>query len=233
MLFGAGGASAESATINNTGGRVIFQETSTGGSATINNNGGVVQVSNTATLAGATVVNENDTINGRTGQVYINGMTPGTNAAIGSLSGSGNVVLGDATLEVGALGQNDIISGVIAGTGPGVQDKNGANYVNSVLLGTGTVVKVGAGTLTLTGDNTYTGGTTISGGALQLGNGTASGSVVGAITNNASLIVNRSDNYTLANAITGTGTLTQAGAGTTTVTGANNYSGGTILNAGG
>ncbi|PSL80759.1 hypothetical protein C7T35_30810, partial [Variovorax sp. WS11] len=234
VLFGSGGSNAQQATLNNNGGRVIFQETSSGGSATINNNGGAVQISNTADLSGATVVNNNDTGNGLTGQVYVNGMTTGTPARVGSLSGSGNVVLGDATLEIGALGKNDTLSGVIASTGPGLFDSGSGIYINPVLgAGSGSVVKVGAGTLTLTGDNTYTGGTTISGGALQLGNGTASGSVLGAITNNASLIVNRSDNYALANQITGSGTLTQAGTGTTTVTAVNGYTGGTVLNAGG
>ena len=42
-----------------------------------------------------------------------------------------------------------------------------------------TLVKVGAGTLTLTGDAAYTGGTTISDGALRIGDGGTSGTLAG------------------------------------------------------
>ena len=58
-----------------------------------------------------------------------------------------------------------------------------------MISGTGTVTKSGAGTLTLTGDNTYTGGTTISAGTLSLGNGGTTGSVAGNIVDNGALVV--------------------------------------------
>ena len=45
----------------------------------------------------------------------------------------------------------------------------------------------------LTGTNTYSGGTTIDAGTLQLGNGGTTGSIVGNVTNNATLALNRSD----------------------------------------
>ena len=48
----------------------------------------------------------------------------------------------------------------------------------------GALVKVGNGTLTLTGANTYTGGTTINGGTLQIGDSTHTGKILGAVTNN-------------------------------------------------
>ncbi|WP_179107014.1 S-layer family protein, partial [Variovorax sp. KK3] len=230
-VFGGGagsGSTAQQANITNNGGRLVFQESSTGGSAAIANTSGTLQVANVATLSGASVVN------GPTGQIYVHAMNTGVNAAIGSLSGTGIVVLGDATLEVGALGKNDVYGGVIGNTGPGLTDSKGSIIINPILAGNGAVVKVGAGTLALTGDNTYTNGTTISAGAIQLGNGGATGSVQGTITNNASLVVNRSDNYALGNLIDGTGSLTQAGTGTTTVTNAlNTYGNGTVLKAGG
>ena len=47
--------------------------------------------------------------------------------------------------------------------------------------------KTGTGTLTLTGDNTYSAGTTISAGTLQIGNGSASGSISGDVLNNGAL----------------------------------------------
>ena len=83
--------------------------------------------------------------------------------------------------------------------------------------------------MTLSGANSYSGGTTISDGTLQVGNGGTTGSIAGNIVNNAALIFNRSDNLTYANVISGTGTLEQAGAGILTLTGANTYSGSTTI----
>jgi fibronectin-binding autotransporter adhesin len=67
---------------------------------------------------------------------------------------------------------------------------------------------------------------------LQIGNGGTSGSILGRIENNAILIINRSDALTLSGIIDGTGQFVQAGTGTTTLTGANAYTGGTLIQAG-
>ena len=93
-------------------------------------------------------------------------------------------------------------------------------------------VKQGAGTLVLTGANTYTGGTTISGGSLQIGNGGTAGSVAGDITDNAKLTFNRSDSITFSGNVSGTGSLTQLGSGTLVLTGSSGYTGGTTISAG-
>ncbi len=95
-----------------------------------------------------------------------------------------------------------------------------------------TLTKNGAGTLTLSAANTYTGGTVINAGTLQIGNGGTSGSIVGDVTDNGILALNRSDAITYGGVVSGTGALTQAGSGTTILTGANTYAGGTNLNAG-
>src|SRR5207247_75403 len=85
----------------------------------------------------------------------------------------------------------------------------------------------------LTGNNTYGGVTTISAGTLQIGNGGTSGSLgSNSVTNNAALVFNRSDSITVANAISGTGSVTQTGTGTLTLDNANGYSGGTTAAAG-
>ncbi|MCF7785606.1 MAG: autotransporter-associated beta strand repeat-containing protein [Prosthecobacter sp.] len=112
----------------------------------------------------------------------------------------------------------------------------GSNTIAAVIGDNGgatSLVKSGVGTWVLTGTNTYSGTTTISAGVLQIGSGSTTGTLgSGAVTNNASLVVNRSNAVTLANTISGSGTFTQAGAGTTTLSGSNSYTGVTTITAG-
>jgi fibronectin-binding autotransporter adhesin len=73
----------------------------------------------------------------------------------------------------------------------------------------------------------------INGGTVQIGNNDGNGPVPnGAITDNGSLILARSNNMTISTAISGNGSLTQIGSGTLTLTGANSYAGNTIVNNG-
>src|SRR5207237_976458 len=54
----------------------------------------------------------------------------------------------------------------------------------------------------------------------------------GSVTNNGTLSLDRSDTVTIANAISGSGALVQAGTGTTILTGTNSYGGTTTISAG-
>ena len=110
--------------------------------------------------------------------------------------------------------------------------------------------KYGAGTLTIAGDASYTGGTTIFDGSLQLGTGGESGSILGDVsfcsdtidplnglkTCNQGidkfLVFDRSNTYSFDGAISGPGQLVQQGPGTTVLTGNSTYTGPTWVNQG-
>lgn len=67
-----------------------------------------------------------------------------------------------------------------------------------------------------------------SGGTLQIGTGTNSGVLLGgtgALTNNGTLIFNRSDASTYSGVLSGSGALVKQGAGTLTISGSSNYTG--------
>ena len=107
------------------------------------------------------------------------------------------------------------------------------NTVSGAISGAGYLVKDGAGTLVLSGNNTYTGGTLVSTGTLQVGAGGTSGSLsTSDLTNNATLAYNRSDSLTASYAISGTGALIKDGAGTLTLSGVNSYTGTTTISNG-
>jgi outer membrane autotransporter protein len=95
--------------------------------------------------------------------------------------------------------------------------------------GAGLLNKTGAAALTLSGVNTYTGGTTITAGTLS---GSATSFGTGAILDNASLDINQPADASFANAINGTGTLTKSGAGALNLTGTSALSGATTVAAG-
>lgn len=194
------------------GGQIDFVGSSTAGNATFTTlSGGTLLFSQSSSGGTAEIVN-NGTIGLRSDSGGV---------SIGSLSGSGTVaatVVPGApvqTLTVGSLNTSTLFSGALI--------DNGAQFA----LG-----KTGTGTLTLTGDNFYTGGTTISGGTLQLGNGGITGSITGDITNNATLTVNRSNSTSLGGVISGTGQLVKLGGDILALLGNNTYTGGTTISAG-
>ncbi len=134
----------------------------------------------------------------------------------GSAPYNTNVTVGDGTLTVSA---------------PLLDGRNAASPFAAHAT---RLTKLGAGTLTLTGANTYSGGTTVSAGTLQLGDGTTNGSVAGNITDNATLVFNvgTATSPTYSGAIGGNGVATKTGNGTLTLTGDSTFSGGTTVNNG-
>ncbi len=117
----------------------------------------------------------------------------------------------------------------------------------------GSLIKIGTNTLTLTGNNNYPGTTTVGWGTLRVGTGGTIGSIgwgpaqrltnggTGNIilTNGGTLVISRSDNVTITRNITddaangnGTGTLVQQGPGVLTLTASNTLTGPTVVSNG-
>jgi autotransporter-associated beta strand protein len=102
--------------------------------------------------------------------------------------------------------------------------------------GFSSLTKQGSGTLILdnSGTNTFSGGVNLTAGTLQIGNNDANGNipVSGNITDNGNLAFDQTDSNTVANAISGSGNVSQIGTGTNKLTGANTYTGNTVISSG-
>ena len=175
------------------GGQVTFHETSAAGTGTFTASGvttpgadsGLVAFFDQSSAGDATliasgsgggpggVIEFDDVSEGGTARVELLGQGnlsfsnhAGPGLTIGSLEGDGVVSLDDLVLVVGSNGLSTEFSGL-------VEDIVG-----------GALAKIGGGTLTLSGSNSYTGGTTITAGTLVVSNKTGSGTGTGAVTVN-------------------------------------------------
>ncbi|EBR0742027.1 autotransporter outer membrane beta-barrel domain-containing protein [Salmonella enterica subsp. enterica] len=142
----------------------------------------------------------------------------GTNTYSGGTTISGGTLIAS---NVEALGTGDVTDNAV------LELNTGGDFANNI-GGSGQVVKSGDETLTLSGTNSYTGGTTISGGTLVASNVEALGS--GDVTDNATLEMNTGGDF--ANNIGGTGSVVKSGDKTLTLSGSNTYAGGTTINDG-
>jgi len=164
--------------------------------------------------------------------------------------GSGAVTIAGGTLDLAALTFANTItltSGFLSGS-----QLNGAKLVleGGEVIGnvvSGTLSKTGSGTVTLSGANSYAGGTTVSAGTLVLNNvnalGTGSVALSGAsldvkgntfatditLTGSSGVL---GANGTLSGLISGSGSLTKSGEGLLTISGNNTYAGGTTVSSG-
>jgi len=189
-------------------------------------------------ISGTGAVQQNGTgtttltgVNTYSGGTYLNNgiLEVSANANLGAASGG--LTFNGGTLR--ALADFNSARPIVLNAGGGTIGTNGFDVnMNGVVSGVGGLTKNGSGVLGLTADETYTGGTTIASGALRLGNGGTAGSILGDVTDNAALTINRSDTYTFAGLISGTGVFNQIGSGTTVLTNDNTYAGGTTISAG-
>ncbi|WP_071825178.1 fibronectin-binding autotransporter adhesin ShdA [Salmonella enterica] len=156
-----------------------------------------------------------------------------------TLSGSGSLVK-TGTGELTLSGDNSYSGGttIIGGTltadhadllGTGAVANSGVLQVGegeleNTLSGSGSLVKTGTGELTLSGDNSYSGGTTIIGGTLTADHADSLGT--GAVANSGVLQVGEGE---LENTLSGSGSLVKTGTGELTLSGDNSYSGDTTI----
>ncbi|MCY3013638.1 MAG: autotransporter-associated beta strand repeat-containing protein [Planctomycetota bacterium] len=221
-----------------------------GGSAALAKTG-----SGTVTLSGT---------NTSTGGVTINGGVLALGSA-GALGTTGTISFGGGTLQYSASNTTDYTARFSTAANQAYSvDTNGQNvaYAGALISSGGSLRKVGAGTLTLTGSNTHTGGTFVTGGVLASGAnnvlpdagaitvnggtlalGTYSDTVgavsllAGSITSTTGILTGSgysAQNGTVSAILAGTGVLAKTGSSTDTVTltGENIYTGGTTINGG-
>ncbi|WP_077958596.1 fibronectin-binding autotransporter adhesin ShdA [Salmonella enterica] len=136
---------------------------------------------------------------------------------------SGGTTISDGTLianHADSLGTGAIDNSGVLQVGEG--------ELENTLSGAGSLVKTGTGELTLSGDNSYSGGTTISDGTLIANHADSLGT--GAIDNSGVLQVGEGE---LKNTLSGSGSLVKTGTGELTLSGDNNtYFGDTTISGG-
>jgi fibronectin-binding autotransporter adhesin len=101
--------------------------------------------------------------------------------------GSGTVALSGGTLQYATGNTQDISSRLLLPSGTATLDTQGnaVIFANSVGGASGSLVKIGAGSLALNAGNSYTGGTTVNAGTLSLGyDSNGAGTISGSLTIN-------------------------------------------------
>lgn len=235
----AGGAAASDRlfTVTTSGGSI---DASGSGALNLSNTGSIGYVGNgprNITLTGAST--ETNTLaakvsdNGGVTTVTKNGA--GSWVVTGANNYSGVTTISAGTLQVGAGDSGAIGSGNVVDNGTLRFNRTGSLTVSGAVSGSGRVINDGAGTVTLAGNNNYTGGTTINAGTLQIGSGGATGTldVNAGITDNGTIIFNSTSALTLNSVISGTGNLVKRGSGLLKLLGNNTFSGWTRVDSGG
>ncbi len=220
------------------GGAVTLASPTTVNSLTFNSFTGTYTL---GTATQAITLNNGITKNAGTAAIIISPITLGA-AQNWTNSSTGLLTIGPAAMTNGGF----LLT--VAGSGN--------TTVSGVISGSGGLTKINGGTLTLSGANTFSGETTLNGGVLTanstaaLGDGSVTNTLIftggilragGAITSAATrgvtltstgIIDTNNFAVSIAGNMTGGGGLTKAGFGNLIVSGANNYSGITTVNAG-
>lgn len=226
----------------------VLQTTAAFGTArnmTLNGGGGTLQTDSDLTASGvisgggALVKTGSGTLTLTGANTYAGGTTIRDGTLLISSDSNLGTEAGGLTLDGGSLRNTSDIATVRTvnlDTGGGTLQTDADLRVGGVITGVGELVKAGAGTLTLTGTNSYAGNTVISDGTLKVGAGGTSGSIVGDVVDNATLAFDRSDDLVFAGRISGGGNIRQLGSGSINLsadssafTGTTTISAGTLL----
>jgi fibronectin-binding autotransporter adhesin len=263
LLFGQsntnGYIDASSAITDN--GVVQFFRTDATPNVIANNIGGTGAVSQNGT--GITELSGINTYSGTT-TVFQGTLLAGSTSAFGGATGLSNVDFTyDGTLNLGTFSNTvgSISGGASGGTidiGSGatltIAANNGASPFMGTIAGAGSLSLTGVNAITtLSGANSYSGGTTIatgflvadnpsgsatgtgaiaidSGAILEIGHTDTNGSVAAAnIADNGTIEFARTDNTSVSSSITGIGGISLLAPGTVTLNGDNSYSGATFI----
>ena len=205
--------------------------------------GGTVAISSGATLKfdRSDTFTVPNTITGAAGSTLVQAGS-GDTILTGTNTYSGGTDVQSGTLQIGSGGTSGSLGGGTVAISSGATlkfDRSDTFTVANTITGAAgsTLVQAGSGNTILTGTNTYSGGTDVQSGTLQIGSGGTSGSLGGgtvSVSSGATLKFDRSNAFTVTNAITGAAgsTLVQAGSGNTILTGASSFNGTANVNAG-
>ncbi|OCZ67503.1 hypothetical protein A9G00_19910 [Achromobacter xylosoxidans] len=159
-------------------------------------------------------------------QINAGGLIVGNNSALGSGALTVNGAASLASTASMALQNAIVLNNTLT--------LNGASdlTLNGLLSGAGgSLVKSGAGALTLNGANTFGGGATLSGGSVNVGSNTALGSG-GVTVNGAVTLSSLANNIALSNTFALSNALTIAGGTNLTLNGALSGAGGSLVKTG-
>jgi T5SS/PEP-CTERM-associated repeat protein/autotransporter-associated beta strand protein len=216
---------------NHAGGTIV-----SAGTVQIGNGGATGSITgpvvNNATLA----FNRNNTYEFAgeiSGSGALNQIGTGTTVLTANNSYTGATTISAGTLQLGNGGTSGSVLGNITNNSALAFNRSDVFLMPGIITGTGSVSQIGTGATVLDGANIYTGGTNITAGALRLGNGGTTGSIVGNVVNNGALEFFRSNRMDFDGVISGSGTIRQIGSGLTNLTGdSSGFTGTTSLSAG-
>ena len=183
---------------------------------------GILEAGSGSALSPNSAITLGDGVSNTSGVLDLNGNTITVGGLATAGTGAGNIIgnsspFGSATL---------VFDGGTSTFGGIIQDHVGTGTQTTAL-------QVATGTLILTANATYTGGTNVASGAtLQLGNNTPAGAVAGDMQVDGTVIFARSNTLTYNGVISSSGSIVEAGSGTTILTGSMTNSGATTINGG-